>query len=447
MAGEPSLTGFNLPVAKHSLVSDSKIWLDYLALTKPEVNFLILVTTFAGFYLGLPSTWHDFPFLRAVNAAFGTLLVASGTGALNQYTERRYDAEMRRTARRPLAAGRLKPSSVLWFGITLSACGTVYLGAGVNLLASLLALSTLLSYLLFYTPLKRKSPLCSLVGAFSGAMPPLIGWAAATDRLSFGAWILYSLLFLWQFPHFMSIAWMYRDDYARAGYLVLPQDEHARASLVNWQTLLPLLLLMPVSLLPALTNKASIAYGLGSALLGAAFLSYGIQFVFRKSNASARRLLVVSIIYLPSLFALMIFLGEGSGGNGCQVLESIFFSQSIGERANVPGKVRMPKSVEMEAMHFRDGVSDLLLFDRDAIGSNHNSRAISALLTVNKYLRLGMGSNGTKKFRNLCTRRVTVRAPRNSDVRHSKRLNLTLFDGRFRAILTKVDDESHAHAS
>jgi heme o synthase len=308
VASEPILTVFDLRVAKRSRFSDSKVWLDYLALTKPEVNFLIVVATFAGFYLGCPSTWHDFPFLRSINAVLGTLLVASGTGALNQYIERRFDAQMRRTGRRPLAAGRLKPSAVLWFGIALSVLGSVYLAAAVNLLASLLALGTLLSYLFFYTPLKRKSPLCTLVGAFPGAMPPLIGWAAASGQLSLGAWILYSMLFLWQFPHFMSIAWMYREDYARAGYFVLPHDRRASVRLVNWQTLFPLLLLLPVSLLPALIRQASTAYCIVALLLCAGFLYYGVQFVLLKSNSSARQLLSASIIYLPSLFLLMILL-------------------------------------------------------------------------------------------------------------------------------------------
>ena len=308
MASEPILTVFDLPVAKRSRFWDSKTWFDYFALTKPEVNFLIAVTAFVGFYLGHPSAWHDFPILRSINAVLGTLLVASGTGALNQYIERCFDAQMRRTSRRPLAAGRLQPSAVLWFGIALSVLGTVYLAAAVNLLASLLALGTLLSYLFFYTPLKRKSPLCTLVGAFPGAMPPLIGWAAASGHLSFGAWALYSVLFLWQFPHFMSIAWMYREDYGRAGYLVLPRDETAKARLVNWQTLLPLLLLAPVNLLPALTSKVSAAYSIGAVLLCAAFLYYGARFALRKSNSSARQLLSASIIYLPSLFGLMMLL-------------------------------------------------------------------------------------------------------------------------------------------
>ena len=308
MASELMVAAFDLPVAERSLFWDAKTWFDYFALTKPEVNFLIVITTFAGFYLGCPA--GDFPFLRSMNAVLGTLFVASGTGTLNQYLERRFDAQMRRTSRRPLAAGRLNPSAVLWFGIALSVLGSVYLAAAVNLLASLLALGTLFSYLFFYTPLKRKSPLCTLVGAVPGAMPPLIGWAAASGQLSFGAWILYSVLFLWQFPHFMSIAWMYREDYARAGYFVLPHDERARSRLVNWHTLLPLLLLLPVSLLPAITSKASSAYYIGGVLLCGGFLYYGTRFALRKSNSSARQLLSASILFLPLLFVLMILVGE-----------------------------------------------------------------------------------------------------------------------------------------
>jgi heme o synthase len=308
MATEPMVAALDLSVGQQHRRAHPTVLSDYWALTKPEVNFLIVITTFAGFYLGSAAAWRDFPFVRAINAVLGTLLVASGTGTLNQYIERRFDAQMRRTARRPLAAGRLKPSAVLWFGIALSVLGSVYLAAAVNLLASLLALGTLLSYLFFYTPLKRKSPLCTLVGAFPGAMPPLIGWAAAFGQLSFGAWTLYSVLFLWQFPHFMSIAWMYREDYARAGYLVLPRDERARVRLVNWQTLLPLLALAPVSLLPALVGRSSTLYCIGAVLLCVVFSYYGARFALRKSNSAARQLLAASIIYLPSLFVLMILL-------------------------------------------------------------------------------------------------------------------------------------------
>jgi heme o synthase len=278
---------------------------DYWALTKPEVNFLILITTFAGFYLARGAGWRDFPFWLSINALVGTLLVASGTGTLNQYIERRFDAQMRRTARRPLAAGRLKPAAVLWFGLALSVAGSLYLAVAVNILASLLTMATLLAYLFFYTPLKRTTPLCTLVGAFPGAMPPVIGWAAASGKLDFQAWTLYAILFLWQFPHFMAIAWMYREDYARAGYLVLPRDGSARARSVNVQTVLPLLALVPLSLLPGGTGEAK-SYFIGTLLLGAGFVFCAARFALRKSNSAARRLLAASIIYLPALFVVML---------------------------------------------------------------------------------------------------------------------------------------------
>src|SRR6266536_1862888 len=265
MATEPMVAAFDVPVVQRRRFANSTVLSDYWALTKPEVNFLIVITTFAGFYLGHAGHWRDFPFLLSINAVLGTLLVASGTGTLNQYIERRFDAQMRRTARRPLAAGRLAPSAVFWFGIALSVVGSVYLAVAVNLLSSVLAIATLLSYLFFYTPLKRKTPLCTLVGAFPGAMPPLIGWAAASGNLTFEAWTLYALLFLWQFPHFMAIAWMYREDYDRAGYLVLPHDDRARARFVKWQTLLPLLALALVSPLPALPTPSPMFYHTGAA--------------------------------------------------------------------------------------------------------------------------------------------------------------------------------------
>jgi heme o synthase len=306
MATEPMLASLDLSVVPHRRIALSLLLFDYWALTKPEVNFLIVITTFAGFYLGCATGWHDFPFVRAINAVLGTLLVASGTGTLNQYIERRFDAQMRRTARRPLASGRLKPSAVLWFGIALSVLGSVYLAAAVNLLASLLAVGTLLSYLFVYTPLKRKSPLCTLVGAFPGAMPPLIGWAAASGTLTIEAWALYAVLFLWQFPHFMAIAWMYRADYARAGYLVLPPHDDSRGCWVDLQTLLPLLILALLNLLLALTSYSGAMYLIGALFLSTGFLYCGVQFVLRRSNSAARRLLAASIIYLPLLFVLMI---------------------------------------------------------------------------------------------------------------------------------------------
>jgi heme o synthase len=275
---------------------------DYWALTKPEVNFLILITTGVGFYLGCRNEARPLSFLALFNTLLGTLLVASGTGTLNQYIERKFDAQMRRTARRPAAAGRLKPAAVLAFGIALAAAGTVYLASVINLLASALAALTLLSYLFLYTPLKRKTSVCVLVGAFPGAMPPLIGWAAASGRLDSEAWMLYAILFLWQFPHFMAIAWMYREDYDRAGYLVLPKG-NARIPFVTLETLLPLLALVATCIMQFPTRHAAMFYCFG-ALLSVGFLYFGVQFVLQRSRAAARRLLAASIVYLPLFFAL-----------------------------------------------------------------------------------------------------------------------------------------------
>jgi protoheme IX farnesyltransferase len=275
---------------------------DYWALTKPEVNFLILVTTAVGFYLGCRNEARLLSVTALLNTLLGTLLVASGTGTLNQYIERKLDAQMRRTARRPAAAGRLKPTAVRTFGIALAVGGILYLAAAVNLLASVLAALTLLIYLFLYTPLKRKTPVCVLVGAFPGAMPPLIGWAAASGRLSSETLTLYAILFLWQFPHFMAIAWMYREDYDRAGYLVLPKG-NARVPFVALETLLPLLALVAISMVQFPTRHAGIFYVAG-ALLGLGFLYFGLTFVFQRSRSAARRLLAASIVYLPLVFVL-----------------------------------------------------------------------------------------------------------------------------------------------
>src|SRR6266852_597656 len=311
MATEPGIAAFEVtPVAQQPCpMRFYAAVADYWALTKPEINFLIAIATFTGFYLGYtdrrPAQFHGFPFLLLIHTLLGTLLVASGTGTLNQYLERRFDAQMRRTARRPLAAGRLEPSPALWFGILMSLAGSIYLAAAVNALASLLAILTLVSYLTLYTPLKRKTPLCTVVGALPGAMPPLIGWAAASGKLSFEAWLLYAMLFLWQFPHFMAIAWMYREDYDRAGYVVLPHGQR-RAHFVTSLTILPLMALLPLSLLPATVGQPGILCSVGALLLSLGFFYCGAQFVLRKSSAAARRLLLASIIYLPSSFVLMI---------------------------------------------------------------------------------------------------------------------------------------------
>src|SRR5215510_3646037 len=278
---------------------------DYWSLTKPEVNLLILITTLAGFCLAVPSPIQHFPVLLLINTLLGTLLVASGTGTLNQFLERNFDAQMRRTSRRPVASGRITPANALAFGIALSCLGCLYLLVTVNSLSSLLALITLLSYLFLYTPLKRKTPLCVLVGALPGAMPPLIGWAGAVGSLNLEAWSLYTILFLWQFPHFMAIAWMYREDYSRAGYLVLPRG-NARGEVMALQSVLPSLLLIPVGIIPMFLAHSHLPYRAASVLLSLAFLLFAMRLAFQRSNVTAKRLLFASIIYLPIVFFVLL---------------------------------------------------------------------------------------------------------------------------------------------
>ena len=284
--------------------ADVVAWSEYWALTKPDVNILIAITTAIAFCVATPSSVSSFPWIALVNAVFGTMLVAAGAATLNQWMERRFDARMRRTGRRPIAAGRIEPARALAFGTLVSIAGMAYLAITSNLLTAFLAAITLASYLFVYTPLKRRTPLCTMIGAIPGAMPPLIGWAAAEGQLSGGAWLLFAIVFLWQFPHFMAIAWMYREDYERAGYKVLPKDP-ARVPVVILQTLLPLVALIFVSLLPAVTGAVNVLRAGGVLLLGLGFLTCGLQFVSRRSGPSARRLLFASIVYLPLVFLLL----------------------------------------------------------------------------------------------------------------------------------------------
>jgi protoheme IX farnesyltransferase len=246
----------------------------------------------------------NFPWMPFLHTLLGTALVASGAATLNQLIERPYDAQMRRTARRPLASGKIAPSRALWFGVLLSVFGVVYLAISTNAVASLLAALTLLSYLFLYTPLKRITSLCTLVGAIPGAAPPLIGWAAARGRLDPEAWVLFAIVFLWQFPHFMSIAWMYREDYARAGYLVLPSDEK-RNRFVIWQTVVATLVLFLVGLTPAIARLSGLISFGGALAIGGVFLYYGARFAAHRTNVAARQLLLVSILYLPAIFGLL----------------------------------------------------------------------------------------------------------------------------------------------
>jgi protoheme IX farnesyltransferase len=305
MATEPILAALDIAAVRrrHGFVRSS-VLSDYWSLTKPEVNFLIAVTAAAGFWMGAPASFAHFPWTSLLHTLIGTVLVASGAATLNQLIELRFDGQMRRTARRPLVSRRIAPSHALWFGISLCVIGTLYLAVTTNALASLLSILTLLGYLFLYTPLKRKTPLCTLIGALPGAAPPLIGWAAACGRLDGNAWLLFAIVFLWQFPHFMAIAWMYREDYARAGYVVLPAGK-SRDRFVAWQTLLPALALLAVALVPAIRGESGIVYFAGAIVLGGVFLCYSARFAFQMSTVSARRLLFASILYLPLLLAFL----------------------------------------------------------------------------------------------------------------------------------------------
>jgi protoheme IX farnesyltransferase len=274
----------------------------YLELTKPRITWLILMSTAIGYFFGHKGAWE---FWSILHTLLGTALIASGTAALNQWYESGADARMRRTQQRPIPSGRLTRSQAFVFGVLLSIAGFAELAAGVNLLTGLLGMFTLASYLFLYTPLKQKSWHSTTVGAVPGAMPPLIGYAAAAGTLTAEAWVLYAILFFWQFPHFYSIAWMYRDDYGRAGIRMLPVVEPDGASTAR-QIVVFLLLLIPVSLLPVALSMAGKLYLVGAALLGVYFLYYGLRVAREKTLPTARAVLMASVIYLPALYALML---------------------------------------------------------------------------------------------------------------------------------------------
>jgi protoheme IX farnesyltransferase len=274
---------------------------DYLSLAKPEVTFLVLIA--AG--LGCVMASASLNVMVLIHALVGTALVAAGTATLNHYIERVHDAKMRRTANRPLPSGRLTPQEVLRFGLVLSIVGVVYLAAIVNLLTSIIGLLALLSYLGLYTPLKRRTPFCTLIGAFPGAAPVLMGWAAVQNSLSLEAWLLYAILFVWQFPHFLAIAWIYREDYSRAGMLMLPPKD-ADGSATFRQIMVCTAALIPLSLAPALYGMVGKAYVISALLLGLGFLYFAYRASQHRSKGHAKRLLHVSVIYLPIVYAVMV---------------------------------------------------------------------------------------------------------------------------------------------
>jgi heme o synthase len=280
----------------------SSVFGDYVALTKPRLNVLVVATSAAGFYLGAPGAIDATAMTLAVG---GTALVAGGAAVLNQLYERDTDALMRRTRLRPLPAGRVTPGDARTFGMALSIAGVVLLAARANWLAAALALVTTAIYLAVYTPMKRRTPIATLVGAIPGALPALIGWTASHSRIAGGGAVLFAIVFLWQIPHFMAIAWLYREDYGKAGFPMLPViDPEGRRA--GRQAILYAGALVPVSLLPAFVGIAGSIYLGVAAVLGLALFALSARFAATRSDASARALFVGSIAYLPLLWIVMI---------------------------------------------------------------------------------------------------------------------------------------------
>lgn len=281
-----------------------KSWASVFAdLVKARLTSLVLVTTAVGFYVGWQGAMN---WLLLANTLIATGLVAAGASALNQWLERDFDAKMRRTQSRPLPSGRMQPATVAVFGGVTSVAGLIYLALAVNLLTSVLGAVTLISYVFIYTPLKRVTWLNTAIGAIPGALPPLMGWAAARNELSGPGWALFAILAFWQLPHFFAIAWIYREDYARAGFVMLPNVD-TEGKQIRQQTIGNALALLIVSVCPFLFGMAGAVYLAGAILLGAGFLICAIQFSRQLTLARARQLFLASIIYLPLLLALMVF--------------------------------------------------------------------------------------------------------------------------------------------
>jgi protoheme IX farnesyltransferase len=276
---------------------------DFLELTKPRITLMVLVTTLVGFYLGLNGR---VPLLLLAHTMLGTALVAGGASAFNMYVERHLDALMKRTVARPLPAGRLQAGEALVFALATTVTGVVYLIFFVNILTGLIAAITLSSYLFLYTPLKRRTWLCTLVGAVPGALPAAMGWTAVTGRFSPGACVLFAIVFLWQLPHFYAIGWIYREDYAKAGFPMLAVIDTS-GSRTSRQASVFIVLLILVTVIPVMIGLAGWIYLGGALALGFLFLLYGFGFARLRDRISARRLFMASIYYLPVLLALLIF--------------------------------------------------------------------------------------------------------------------------------------------
>ena len=283
-------------------VSESRPWVDYVALTKPRVNLLVLVTTTIGFHLGNVGRTD---LALVFHTVVGTFLVASGAAAFNQVLERDVDARMRRTMARPLPGGRVSARDAALFATALSIAGILELGFGANWLAATVALITLGSYALVYTPLKRVTSLATIIGAVPGALPPVIGWAASRGSVGLEAWVLFAIVFVWQMPHVLAVSWLYREDYARGGIRVLPvEDPNGRSTafqMVNYAAAL-----VPVSLMPTVVGIAGRTYLAGAIVLSIALLAMTIRFARNRTPEGARRLFAASLVYLPVLWVLML---------------------------------------------------------------------------------------------------------------------------------------------
>jgi len=274
---------------------------NYLELSKSRIVLMVLITASAGYLFAA----HRVEPLLMLHALLGTALVAAGTNALNQYVEREHDAKMHRTRTRPLPGGRISPRAALLFSSGIAVLGTLYLGLTVNWLTAALGAFTLTSYIFVYTPLKRISTINTIIGAIPGAIPPLMGWTAATNHIGLGGWIIFGILFLWQLPHFMAISWLHREDYARGGFAMLSVRDQDGAAVAR-QAIYYTLALLPVSIAPALFGMTGTVYLIGSILAGAALLASTIRFFFDRGTKNARGLFMISNLYLLTVMLLLV---------------------------------------------------------------------------------------------------------------------------------------------
>lgn len=286
-----------------SVVRSQSRLADFWTLSKPELSLLSLLTTLAGFFAGAIG---GMDLVRLGFTLLGTGLLAAGAAAGNMFIEREYDGLMRRTQRRPIPAGRMKAREALIFSVATGIAGTFVLAASVNLLTAGLGVATYMSYLFVYTPLKRRTTWNTLVGCIPGAIPPLMGWTAARNDLSIGAWALFAILFVWQMPHFLSLAWMYRADYKRGGFKMLPTEEEEQGTRTSTNILVFCALLIPASLAPVFVGIAGPAYAVAAVVFGGVFLAMSIGLSVNRTSVLARRVFFASLLYIPALFAIMM---------------------------------------------------------------------------------------------------------------------------------------------